>query len=449
MFDSLSKKIGSALDGIKNRGVITEKEFDDFVRKLRLTFLEADVSLPVTKQFIANVKESVIGKSRLKGISTPAIIGSVVKEELIKILGGESQKFEFPKCGKQIFMFVGLQGVGKTTTAAKLALLIRKKFKKNILLSSLDIYRPAARKQLEILAKQIDVDSIPIVEGENIDAILKKTLDLFNNSNENYDVLIVDTAGRSQIDSVLMEELRVIKNRLQPSEIFQVLDAMMGQDSLNVAKTFHSEIGTTGVIVSRLDSDARVGSVLSVRQAVGLPIRFCGAGERVNDLEEFHPERMAGRIMGSGDIASLLEYASSEVGEERIDSMKKRIEAGKFDYDDLVLQLKSIDKLGGIAKLLRFIPGINKVPSEQFVDDSTLKRNLAMINSMTKRERACLDSINQSRKSRIASGAGVKVYEVNKLIKNFEKARLLALRMGKIGATNDESMYDLNELLKK
>ncbi|ABD45743.1 signal recognition particle protein [Neorickettsia sennetsu] len=449
MFDSLSKKIGGALDGIKNRGVITEKEFDDFVRKLRLTFLEADVSLPVTKQFIANVRESVIGKSRVKGISTPAVIGSVVKEELVKILGGESQKFEFPKFGKQILMFVGLQGVGKTTTAAKLALLIRKKFKKNILLSSVDIYRPAARKQLEILAKQIDVDTVPIVEGEDVDAIVKKTLDLFNNSHEGYDVLMVDTAGRSQIDSVLMEELKVIKNRLQPSEIFQVLDAMMGQDSLNVARTFHSEIGTTGVIVSRLDSDARVGSVLSVRQSVGLPIRFCGAGERVNDLEEFHPERMAGRIMGAGDIASLVEYASSEVGEERIGSIRKRIEAGKFDYDDLVLQLKSIDKLGGIAKLLRFIPGINKVPTEHLVDDTTLKKNLAMIGSMTKRERACLDSINQSRKSRIASGAGVKIYEVNKLIKNFEKARLLALKIGKVGATNEKSIHDLNELLRK
>lgn len=447
MFGSLSKKVGSALDGIKGRAVITEKEFDDFIRKLRFSFLEADVALSVTKEFISNIKESVIGRSRLKGISTPTMISGIVKDELIKILGGESSKFELPKSGKQIFMFVGLQGSGKTTTAAKLALLIRKKFKKNVLLSSFDIYRPAARKQLEILAKQIDVDSVPTAENDDVEAILRRTSDCFNNVESNYDVLVVDTAGRSQVDTVLMEELKVIKKHLQPREIFQVLDSMMGQDSLNVANVFKEEICTTGIIVSRLDSDARGGAILSITQCVGLPVKFCGTGEKVNDLEEFHPDRVAGRIMGMGDIASLVEYASSEIGEEKIGSIRKRIESGKFDYDDLVAQLKSIDKLGGIAKLLGFIPGIAKIPTENLVNDSMLKRNLAIVSSMTKKERACIDVVNQSRKMRIAKGAGVKVQEVNQLIKNFEKARSLALRMGKLGMKSSDS--SLGALFRK
>ncbi|AHX11460.1 signal recognition particle protein [Neorickettsia helminthoeca str. Oregon] len=448
MFGSLSRKISGALDGIKSKGIVTEKDFDNFVRKLRLSLLEADVPVSVTKEFISNVKEEVVGKSLRRGVSQSVTISNVIKDELIKILGGTVSKFELPKDGKSILMLVGLQGVGKTTTAAKLALFMRKKFKKkNILLSSIDVYRPAARKQLEILARQIDVASVPIVEDDDVRMILDRTMNMFDDS---YDVLILDTAGRSQIDLELMNELKLVKQDLQPCEILQVVDSMMGQDSLNVAKTFKDEIGTTGVIVSRVDSDTRGGAMLSIKHCTGLPIKFCGAGEKVNDLEEFHPDRIAGRILGMGDVESLMEYASSEMGEEKVDSLKKKIESGKFDYDDLVMQFKTIDKLGGIAKLLKFIPGINKIPMEQLTNDTVLKRNLAIIKSMTKRERKCVDVINQSRKLRIAAGAGVKTVDVNKLMRNFEQARALAVKFGK-SSTKKKILEteDLGTLFKK
>lgn len=427
MFDFISGKFADAINSLKNKSVITEKDFESFTRTLWKSLLEADVALQVAKDFIKNIKDQIISKTAIKNFSKSDTIVKIVKDELVKILGNENQAINFGSKKPYKVMMVGLQGSGKTTTSAKLALLFRAKHKKSSLLSSLDVYRPSAQKQLELLAKQTAIESIPIIAGENPEQIAKRTL----SEADNHDVIIFDTAGRLHVDNELMDELKRLKEIIDPNEILFVIDSMVGQEALNIAKKFHEDLGLTGFVLTKVDSDTRGGAALSIKYNTGVPVKFMGTGENVNDLEEFHPDRIANRILGMGDIVSLIEKASSEFGEENIESLKKKIHKGKFDFNDLLTQFKTVNKLGGIAKLIKFIPGMNDV--EQMIDENVIKKNLAMIHSMTKYERQNPEVINQSRKNRIAKGAAVKIGDVNGLMKKFNQARTMAMKFSKSG----------------
>ena len=446
MFDSLSDKFGKAINFIKGKSIITEKDFENFSKSLRRALLEADVALPVIKEFIKDIKERAVGQSVVKNFSSADSIAKVVKDVLIKILGDKTCQINLIKDQTSFIMMVGLQGSGKTTTSAKLALFLKKRKKKKVLLCSVDVYRPAAQKQLEVLAKQIDVDFVPIVPDQKPGQIIQQTLNIVQNSN--YDAIIIDTAGRLQIDQDLMQEICDIKSLISPSEVLLVMDAMTGQESLNIAKKFNQDVCLTGVVMTRIDSDTRGGASLSVKHATGVPIKFLGSGEAVNEFEEFHPDRMAGRILGMGDVDSLMERASEEIGEKKIDDLKKKLDKGKFDFNDLLSQFKAVSKLGGIAKIVKMIPGINKLPTDQMIDETLIKKNLAMIGSMTNKERSNPEIINQSRKSRIAKGAGVKASDMNKLMKNFDRAKSMAAKFSK-GGFGSVDKEDISSLLKK
>lgn len=482
MFNSLSEKISKAIDSLKGKSLITEKDFEEFTKVLRRALLEADVSLPVVKEFINNVREKVIGQKAIKNFSRADSIVKIIKDELVKTLSTDvpsndnkqepitdlnnnninnslNNNFSASKSSSNLnlntkkpafIMMVGLQGSGKTTTSAKLALYLKKYEKKNILLVSLDIYRPAAQKQLKLLADQIAVDILPIIEKQLPLAIMERLLEQIKatqKDKKSYDVVILDTAGRLHIDNELMEELKNIKASASPTEILLVVDSMIGQESVNVAKHFNEALQLTGLILTRLDSDTRGGAALSMKHATGTPIKFLGSGETINDFEKFHADRIANRILGMGDIVSLVERASGEISPEQIDSLKEKLSKGKFDFNDLLAQFKTVNKMGGIAKILKFLPGLNKLPINDMIDEKVMRHNLAMVHSMTKKERANPNLINQSRKLRIAKGAGVKILAVNKLMTKFEQARTMAMRFSKMGL-KDVGNTNISDLFK-
>lgn len=433
MFESLSKRLGDVFDRLKGRGALTESDVESAMREVRIALLEADVALPVVKDFIAKVKEKAVGQDVVKSVKPGQMVVKIVHDHLIEVLGGEESELKIG-VPPSVILMAGLQGSGKTTSTAKIARLLQTKYKKKVLMASTDVYRPAAREQLTILATQADIDVLSILEEERPIAIADRALE--RAQREGYDVLLIDTAGRLHIDDMLMQELIEIKKRTKPAEIILVADAMTGQDAVNVAKSFHEQLGLTGITLTRLDGDARGGAALSMRSITGCPVKLAGVGERIEQIEEFDPSRIAGRILNMGDIVGLVEKAQEAFDEAEAEKTARKMQKGQFDLDDLADQLRKISKLGGLSGLMGMLPGIGKIKDkidEAGIDDKTVGRHLAMISSMTPKERKNYKILDASRKKRIAAGSGTDVASVNRLLKQYQDMLQVMKRMNKLG----------------
>ena len=433
MFESLTDKLGTAFSKLTSRGVLTEKDIDEAMREIRIALLEADVSLPVVKAFIAQVKEQALGEKVVKSIQPGQMVVKIVHDELVKLLGSEQgSELNFQTVPPAVILMVGLQGSGKTTTSAKIAHKIKNR--KKVMLASLDVYRPAAQEQLAQLAVQVGVECLPIVKGEKPEAITKRAMSEAKKGG--FEVLILDTAGRLQIDENLMNEVVAVKKISQPIETLLVADALIGQEACNVAKEFNDKVGLTGIVLTRLDGSSRAGAALSMKMVADVPVKFMGTGEKIEEFEEFHPERIAGRILGQGDVVSLVEKAIEHVDRAEAEKMAHKMMKGKFDLEDMLAQLRQVQKLGSMGSLIGMIPGLSKFKSQieaAGVGDNLVKKQEAIILSMTKQERKHPEIIKASRKKRIAAGAGVEVHEVNKLLKSYEQMSTLMKRMGSMG----------------
>lgn len=417
MFKSLTDSLSSVFNHLKGKSFISEDDFNLAMREIRIALIEADVALEVAKKFINDIKDEVIGKEIIKKVSSAQMIAKIVQDNLVKVLGSEKSDLNLSVKSPVIIMMVGLQGAGKTTTSGKLALKLKKQ-KKKVLLASLDVYRPAAQKQLEVLGKQIDVKTLPIVGNKQPIEIAKIAVE----EAKAYDVLILDTAGRLHIDDGMMNELIDIKKLVLPTEIILVGDSMMGQDTINITKAFNEAISLTGIILTRVDGDARGGAALSMRMITNCPIKFIANGEKLTDIEDFYPDRIAKRILNMGDVVSLVEKAAEIVGQEEIDKLQKKVRKGKFDLNDLVNQLKTLNRMGGIANIMKFIPSsFTKKLNNGVPDDSKVKKYIAIIGSMTEKERQDPNILNGKRRIRIAKGSGTNVSDVNLLIKQYSQ----------------------------
>ena len=416
-FETLSDKLQGALQGISKKGRLTEADVDIMLREVRLALLEADVNIRIIKEFIADVKEQAVGDKVMKSLTPSQQVVKIVNEELTKLMGTDAVDINFATAGPTVLMMVGLQGAGKTTHTGKLSTFLRKKEKKNPLLVACDIYRPAAIDQLKTIGAQLD---IPVFEkGISESPVVIAKEGLAYATEHGHDLVIIDTAGRLHIDEELMDELAQVKQVIHPQEILLVVDAMTGQDAVNVADTFHKQLELTGVILTKLDGDTRGGAALSIRKMTDVPIKFIGLGEKLDALEVFHPERMASRILGMGDVMSLIERAADSMDEEDDMKMAEKMMAGTFDFNDFLQQMKMMKRMGGLGSIMKMMPGLGggaKIPE---VDPKQLARTEAIVYSMTEKERKEPSVINQSRKNRIASGAGVKLNDVNALIKQF------------------------------
>ncbi len=432
MFDALTNKLSSVFARLGSRGVLSEKDIEEGLREIRLALLEADVSLPVVKDFMAHVKEKALGEKVIKSIRPDQQIVKIVYDELVNLLGSEADTaLNFKAVPPAVIMMVGLQGSGKTTTSAKIALKLKKN--KRVLLASLDVYRPAAQEQLAQLAEQVKVDVLPIIKGENPLEITKRALQA--GAKGLYDVLILDTAGRLQLDDVLMQEAYDVKQLAKPTETLLVADALIGQEACNVAKEFNEKIGITGLVLTRTDGSSRAGAALSMKMVSGAPIKFLGTGEKPEDIEEFHADRLASRILDKGDVVSLVEKAVENIDREETEAMAKKMFKGSFDLNDMLNQMRQMKKLGSMSGIMGMLPGIAKY-KEQIASidaDGIMKKQEAIILSMTKAERHNPDIIKASRKKRIAAGAGVEVHEVNKLLKSYEQMSTMMKQMSKMG----------------
>ena len=415
-FETLSDKLQGALRGITKKGKLSEADVDVMLREVRLALLEADVNIKIIKEFIADVKEQAIGDKVMKSLTPSQQVVKIVNEELTKLMGEEAVGIDFATAGPTVLMMVGLQGAGKTTQTGKLSNFLRKKDKKNPLLVACDVYRPAAVDQLKTLGKQLDIPVFEKGVSESPVTIAKEALSYATENG--HDLVIIDTAGRLHIDEELMGELAQVKQAVNPKEILLVVDAMTGQDAVNVADTFHKQLDLTGVILTKLDGDTRGGAALSIRKMTDVPIKFIGLGEKLDALEIFHPERMASRILGMGDVMSLIERAQDSFDEEEDMKMAEKMMSGSFDFNDFLQQMKMMKRMGGLGAIMKMLPGVGggKMPE---VDPKQLSRTEAIVYSMTEKERREPGLINQSRKDRIAKGAGVKLNEVNALIKQF------------------------------
>lgn len=433
-FEGLSEKLNKAFGKLKGKGVITESDLNDAMREVRLALLEADVNYKVVKDFVASVKEKALGEDVMKSLTPAQQVIKIVNDELIQLMGGTTAKLTYSPKGFTTVMLVGLQGTGKTTTSGKLALHVRKEGKKPML-AACDVYRPAAIDQLEIVGKQIGVpvysdrttkDAVAIAKAAEREAMQKGC-----------NFLILDTAGRLQIDEALMDELKSIKSELHPHEILLVVDAMTGQDAVNAAQGFHDALGVDGIIMTKLDGDTRGGAALSVKAVTGRPIKFSGVGEKIEALEPFYPDRMASRILGMGDMMSLIEKAQEAFDEEKAAELEKRLQKNQFSLEDYLEQMGQIRHMGGLGKLLDMLPGAaGKISDEQISEgEKEFKSMEAIILSMTPAERKDPSILNASRRKRIAAGAGVTVNKVNSLIKKYEETKKLMKQVtnGKMG----------------
>ncbi len=430
MFDILNARLGGIFGKLRGKGRLSEDDINAVMREVRIALLEADVALSVVKDFINSLKQSIVGAEIIKSVSPANMVIKLVNDHLTELLGGEHQELNLTTTPPAIIMMIGLQGSGKTTSTTKLAYRLRTKHNKKVLVASLDVYRPAAQMQLEVMAKAAEVASLEIIEGELPLIITKRALSEARLGG--YDVLLLDTAGRLHIDDELMLELIAVKALVNPIETLLVADSLTGQDAVNIGREFNEKIGITGAILTRIDGDGRGGAALSLRHITGQPIKFVGVGEKITEFEPFHPERIAGRILDKGDIVSLVERASELVDASEAEDMAARMKAGKFDFNDLLAQLRQMKKMGGIGSMLGFIPGMGKFKdaiSGAGVDDSMLKRQEAIIMSMTKKERQFPKLLNGSRRKRIADGAGVSVQEVNQLIKHHMQMEKMMKKM--------------------
>ncbi len=439
MFEALSSKLNGVFDRLRRRGALSEADVTEALREVRVALLEADVALPVVRDLVNKVRERAVGQEVLRSVSPAQQVIKVVNDALVEALGGGAS--DDGKRGIDLnapspvpILMVGLQGSGKTTTSGKIALRLRTREKKKVLLASLDVHRPAAQLQLQTLAQQAEVTSLPIVAGQTPIQIAARAMDVARR--ELYDVVVLDTAGRLAIDEALMEEVAQVKLATNPHETLLVVDAMTGQDAVNTAKAFHEKVGVTGIVMTRIDGDARGGAALSMRAVTGAPIKLLGAGEKLDALEDFHPDRIASRILGMGDIVSLVEKAAATIDQEEAEKLAARMQKGQFTLEDYAAQLKQIGKMGSLQGILGMLPGVGKIKqqlNDANLDTSILKRQAAIISSMTPRERRAPDLIKASRKKRIAAGSGTSVQEVNKLLKQFDDMSVMMKRMNKLG----------------
>jgi len=439
MFENLSNRLQAVFNDLKKTGSIDETALETAMRDIRRALLEADVSLDVAKKFISEVKQKAIGQEIIRSISPGQMIIKLVNDELINILGSDTAVINIDGKKPASIMLVGLQGSGKTTSIAKLANFIKIKFNKNILLVSLDVNRPAAFEQLQTLANNIDIEVLPKVENQTPQNIAKRAIAAAEINN--IEVILFDTAGRTSIDENLMEELKDLENIINPIETLLTLDSMTGQDTINVAKNFSKKINLTGSILTRIDGDARGGAALSLRMTTGCPIKFIGNGEKIDDLEIFHPDRIANRILDMGDVVTLVEKAAENIDQLEAEKMAERLQQGEFDLNDLLSQINQMKKMGGISSMLKFIPGMKSLGDKaNNVSDDAIKKQEAIILSMTKLERRKPKMINSSRKKRIAQGAGTVVSEVNRILKQHRK---MADMMKKISKKGMSGLQDL------
>jgi len=434
MFDGLSGRLGDILDRLTKRGALNEDDVGAVLREVRIALLEADVALPVVKEFIAGVKERAVGQEVLRSITPGQQVIKIVHDHLIEMLGAESVEVNLNAAAPVPILMVGLQGSGKTTTTAKLALRLKTRDKRKVLMASLDTRRPAAQEQLAVLGRQIEVDTLPIIAGQGPVDIARRAIT--KGKLEAYDVVMLDTAGRLAIDDELMDEVAAVRDATRPAETLLVVDSMTGQDAVTVATNFEQRVGVTGVVLTRIDGDARGGAALSMRRITGKPIKLLGTGEKIDALETFHPDRVAGRILGMGDVVSLVERAAETIEREDAEKLAAKMQKGSFDLDDMAAQLRQVRKMGGMQGMLGMLPGVAKIKDkikDANIDERLLKRQEAIIGSMTKAERRDIRLLNASRRRRIAAGSGTTVQDVNKLLKNFQEMQGMMKQMRKLG----------------
>ena len=435
MFDALSGKLSGVFDRLRSRGRLSEADVSDALREVRLALLEADVALPAVKDFVEAVRAKALGAEVLESVSPGQLVIKIVNDVLVDALGGAGAvPLNLQATAPIPILMVGLQGSGKTTTSGKLALRLSKRDKKRVLLASLDTQRPAAQLQLQQLALQAGVTSLPIVPGQTPVQIAQRAME--TGRREVFDIVILDTAGRLSIDAALMSEVQAIRFATNPAETLLVVDAMTGQDAVNTARAFNEALGITGIVMTRMDGDARGGAALSMRQVTGAPIKLTGSGEKLDALEEFFPERVASRILGMGDIVGLVEKAGETIDQEEAEKLARKMARGTFDLEDYANQLKQITKMGSLSGILGMLPGVGKMKDQlegANLDQGVLKRQAAIISSMTTKERRTPDVIKASRKKRIAAGSGTSVQEVNRLLKQFDDMSTMMKRMNKLG----------------
>jgi signal recognition particle subunit SRP54 len=437
MFDTLTTRLGDIFDRLRRRGALSEDDVGAAMREIRIALLEADVALPVVRDFIAAVREKAVGQDVIRSVTPGQMVIKIVHDHLVATLSGGvtgDGALDLNAPAPVGIMLVGLQGSGKTTTAAKIALRLKTRERKKVLMASLDVQRPAAQEQLAQLGKQIGVETLPIVTGERPMAITRRALDVARR--EGYDVVMLDTAGRLHVNEELMLEVAAVREAALPHQTVLVADAMTGQDAVNVAKEFGERAGITGIVLTRVDGDARGGAALSMRAITGKPIVFMGTGEKIDALEPFHPERIAGRILGMGDIVSLVEKAAETADQDEAEKLARKLEKGNFDLDDLASQLRQLRRMGGMSSMLGMLPGIGKIKRQidaANIDETVIKRQEAIIGSMTKPERKNPNLLNGSRRRRIAMGSGTTVPEVNRLMKQYQDMSGMMKRMKKLG----------------
>ncbi len=439
MFEALSSKLTGVFDRLRTRGSLGEVDVAEALREVRLALLDADVALPVVKDFIARVRERAVGAEVIDSVSPGQQVVKIVNDVLVEALGGAGAVgLNLNAAAPVAILMVGLQGSGKTTTSGKIGLRLATRGRKKVLLASLDVQRPAAQLQLQQLAERAGVRSLPIVAGQGPLEIARRAMDV--GRREGFDVVVLDTAGRLSIDAALMAEVTAVRDATQPAETLLVVDAMTGQDAVNTARAFNEALGVTGIVMTRMDGDARGGAALSMRAVTGAPIKLIGSGEKIDALEEFYPERVAGRILGLGDVVGLVERAAETIDQEDAEKLAKKMARGQFDLDDYAKQLRQITKMGSLKSIIGMLPGAGKLSAQLDaagggdIDKLMLGRQAAIIGSMTPAERRTPDIIKASRKKRIAAGSGSTVQDVNRLLKQFDDMSGMMKRMSKMGA---------------
>ena len=436
MFDGLSNKLGDIFERLKKRGALREADISEAMREIRVALLEADVALPVVKDFVEAVRERALGQEVLRSVTPGQMVVKIVNDHLVEMLGGDAPDTAINLVGTPpaAILMVGLQGSGKTTTSAKLGMRLVKREKKRVLMASLDVYRPAAQQQLAVLGEQAEVPVLAAVFGEQPLAITRRAME--TGRREGYDVVILDTAGRLHIDTELMAEVAMVRDEAKPTETLLVADALTGQDAVNLGREFHEKIGITGLVLTRVDGDARGGAALSMRAVTGQPIKLMGVGEKLDALEAFQADRIAGRILGMGDVVGLVERAAETIDQEEAEAAAERMMKGQFTLEDLGNQLGQIRKMGDMEGLMGMMPGAGKIKKQMAqanVDDKAIARQQAIIQSMTPAERTRPKLLNGSRRRRIAAGSGTTVQDVNRVLKQFKQMSTMMKKMGKLG----------------
>ncbi|MFZ9448530.1 MAG: signal recognition particle protein [Alphaproteobacteria bacterium] len=434
MFESLSQRLGKVFDRLRGRGALSEGDVDEALREVRLALLEADVALPVVKTFIAGVRLRAIGQEVVRSVTPGQMVVKIVHDHLVETLGSTASEINLRAVPPVPVLMVGLQGSGKTTTTAKLALRLVQKDRKKVLMASLDTRRPAAQEQLRVLGEQAGVPTLDIVAGQQPVEIARRAME--RGRVEGFDVVLLDTAGRLSIDEELMAEAAAVRDATRPAETLLVVDAMTGQDAVTVATNFNEKIGVTGIVMTRVDGDARGGAALSMRAVTGRPVKLIGLGEKLDALDVFHPDRIAGRILGMGDIVGLVEKAAETVEKEEAEKLARKVQKGEFDLEDMASQLKQLRRMGGLGGVMGMLPGVQKVKAQldgAKVDDRMIRRQEAIIGSMTRAERRDVKLLNANRRRRIAAGSGTSVEDVNRLVKQYMEMSRMMKQVSRLG----------------